>query len=95
MITGVQGFPSVPGSKCKIRKNPLQLKLFGEFQNAFVLHDILSSGFKKHVFYMVSQANVSKMMCFTRYPKPKFQKACVLHGVLSQSFKKHMFYTVS
>ena len=60
MTTGVQGFPGVPGSKCKIRKNPLQLKLFGEFQKARVLHGILSPGFKKHVFYTVSQAKVSK-----------------------------------
>ncbi len=36
LTTGVQGFPGVPGSKCKIRKNPLQLKLFGEFQKAHV-----------------------------------------------------------
>ncbi len=54
MTTGAQGFPGVPGSKCKIRKNPLQLKLFGEFKKACVLHGILSPSFKKHVFYMVS-----------------------------------------
>ena len=69
MTPGAQGFPSVPGSKCKIRKNPLQLKLFGEFQKAYVLRGILSPGFKKHVFYTV--------------PKPKFQKTRVLHGILS------------
>ena len=44
------------------------------FQQAYVLHGILSRRFKKH--------------CFARYPKPTSQTNVVFHGVISHGFKR-------
>ena len=44
------------------------------FQQAYVLHGILSRRFKQH--------------CFARYPKPTSQTYVVLHGVISHGFKQ-------
>ena len=82
MTTGVQGFPGVPGSKCKVRKNPLQLKLFGEFQKA-------------SVYTRYPKPRFQKACVLHSIPSESSKKPVCLRGILSQSFKKHVFYMVS